>query len=121
MNKALLTGRVTKDPMITDKVARFTLAVDRRYKKEGEPTADFISCVGFGKTRDFIEKYVTKGTKYGIVGRIQTGSYEKDGQKIYTTDVIIDEIEFGESKKQDKPADDFVDVPDEIESELPFN
>jgi single-strand DNA-binding protein len=122
MNHCQITGRLTKDPTVNDtattKVARFTLAVDRKGKDKG---ADFISCVAFGKTAEFIEKYFTNGMKANICGHIQTGSYEKDGKKVYTTDVVVEEIEFGESKKQDKPADDFVDVPDEIENELPFN
>lgn len=124
MNKAIITGRVTKEPTITDKVAKFTLAVDRKYKKEGEPTADFLPCIGFGKTKEFIEKWVKKGAKYNIVGHISTGSYtNKDGVKVYTTDIIIEEIEFGESKKEAAPEDNpgFVDVPDDIDAELPFN
>ena len=125
MNKVLITGRATKDPTITEKVGRFTLAVDRRYKKDGEPTADFIPCIAFGKTKDFVEKWVKKGSRYNIVGRITTGKYEKDGQTVYTTDVIIEEIEFGESKgkaaPEDNPGDEFMNVPDEVDAELPFN
>lgn len=106
MNHVTLIGRLTKDsetrytqgekPMC---IARFTLAVDRRFKKQGEQSADFISCVAFGKTGEFIEKYCKKGTKLGVVGHIQTGSYtNKDGQKVFTTDVAVDEAEFAESK-----------------------
>ena len=106
MNKVILMGRLTKEsdirytqgekPMC---IARFTLAVDRRFKKQGEQSADFISCVAFGKTGEFIEKYCKKGTKLGVVGHIQTGSYtNKDGQKVFTTEVAVDEAEFAESK-----------------------
>ena len=126
MNKVILMGRLTRDPDIrytageeTTCVARFNLAVDRRFKR-GE--ADFIGCVAFGKTGEFIEKYVKMGTKLVITGRIQTGSYEKDGQKIYTTDVVVEEAEFAESKKAEgkteepKPADEgFLDIPQNIE------
>ena len=106
MNHVILIGRLTKDPETRytqgEKpmcIARFTLAVDRRFKKQGEQSADFISCVAFGKTGEFIEKYCKKGTKLGVVGHIQTGSYtNKDGQKVFTTDVAVDEAEFAESK-----------------------
>lgn len=133
MNKIQLVGRLTKDPEIryTDggsSIARFNIAVDRRFKTDNGPTADFIPCVAFGKTAEFIEKYFSKGMRIGVSGRIQTGSYEKDGQRIYTTDVVIEEAEFVESKggassEQAKPdADGFVNIPDEIgEEELPFN
>lgn len=125
MNKVILMGRLTRDPDIkytageeATCIARFTLAVDRRFKKD---EADFIGCVAFGKTGEFIEKYVKKGTKLAITGRIQTGSYEKDGQKIYTTDVVVEEAEFAESKKAEsgeetKPADEgFMDIPKDME------
>ncbi|MCQ2609023.1 MAG: single-stranded DNA-binding protein [Bacteroidales bacterium] len=107
-------------------IARFTVAVDRKYKKEGEATADFISCVAFGKTAEFIERYFNKGKRIGLVGRIQTGSYEKDGQKVYTTDVLAEEVEFVESANsgQTTPATDtngFQNVSDSIEETLPFN
>ena len=106
MNHVILIGRLTKDPETRytqgEKpmcIARFTLAVDRIFKKQGEQSADFISCVAFGKTGEFIEKYCKKGTKLGVVGHIQTGSYtNKDGQKVFTTDVAVDEAEFAESK-----------------------
>jgi single-strand DNA-binding protein len=134
MNKVILIGRLTKDsetryttgaePMA---IGRFTLAVDRRGAKEGQQTADFISCVAFGKRAEFFEKYGKKGTKFAIEGRIQTGSYtNKDGQKVYTTDVVVDQAEFAESKKtqepaQPSPADNgFVNVPEGIYEELPF-
>ena len=132
MNKTMLTGRLTKDPSTKYTsgdnqmcVARFTLAVNRRTKKEGQQDADFISCVAFGKTGEFVEKYAKKGMKFDVVGRIQTGSYEdKDGKKVYTTDVVVEEIEFGESKgaaKDEKPDEGFMDVPDDVADELPFN
>lgn len=105
MNKVILTGRLTSDPEVKQTeqstIAKYRLAVDRRFKKEGEQTADFISCVAFGKSAEFVDKYLLKGMKIAIVGRIQTGSYTKDdGQKVYTTDVIVEEHEFCESKVQ---------------------
>lgn len=130
MNKVLLIGRLTKDPEIkyTDggaSIARFSTAVDRRFKKEGEETADFINCVAFGKTAEFIEKYFHKGNKIVVEGRIQTGSYtNKDGQKVYTTDVIVEQVEFAESKasaSNSAPAEGFQNVPEEIAEDLPFN
>lgn len=113
MNVVALVGRVTRDPDIRQSqgetpmvVARYTLAVDRRGTKEKDK-ADFISMVSFGKTAEFLQKYVKKGTKLCIRGRIQTGSYEKDGKKIYTTDVVAEDIEFAESKKsQEQPKED---------------
>ncbi len=137
MNIVVLTGRITKDAEIRYSqgnepmaIARFSLAVDRKYKKDGEQGADFISCVAFGKRAEFLEKYGKKGTKFNLDGSIQTGSYtNKDGQKVYTTDVIVNNIEFGESKgtKSDAPqdapqvdADGFMNIPDGLE-ELPFN
>ena len=140
MNTVVLMGRLTKDPDIRvtqgdnpTTVARYSLAVDRRYRKEWEQSADFITMVSFGKTAEFIEKYTHKGTKLCIRGRIQTGSYtDKDGRKIYTTDVVGEEVEFAESKKsqessqgeapQEEKTDDdgFINVPDGIDSELPF-
>ena len=118
-------------------VARYTLAVDRAFKKEGEQAADFINCIAFGKNGEFAEKYLKKGTKILVEGRIQTGSYtNKDGQKVYTTDVIVEKHEFAESKgssDQDREArdeaalqgydagDGFMNIPDGIDEELPFN
>lgn len=132
MNKVILMGRITKDPDVRSNgdslVTRFSLAVDRRFKKDNE-TADFIGCVAFGKTAEFIEKYCHKGTKLVVTGRIQTGNYtNKEGQKVYTTDVIVEECEFAESKKasesneskEEKPDDDFMTV-DENTDELPFS
>lgn len=133
MNKTILCGRLTKDPDVRSttrageelKVVRFTLAVDRRFKRDGEQAADFISCVSFGKTAEFIEKYGKKGTKFIIEGRIQTGSFtNKDNQKVYTTDVVVENVEFAESKKEEAnnpPADPdgFVTV-DFEDDDLPF-
>ena len=138
MNKTILIGRSTKDADVRysqgDKpmaIARISLAVDRKFKQDGQPTADFINCIAFGKTAEVIEKYVTKGTKIAVVGHIQTGSYtNKDGQKVYTTDVVIDELEFCESKSSQQsnsqpapaPSGDigFVNIPDGLDTELPF-
>lgn len=134
MNKTLLIGRTTKDPDIRYTqseqpmtIARFNLAVDRRFKKDGEQSADFISCVAFGKTAEFIEKYVFKGTKIAVEGRIQTGSYtNNDGNKVYTTDVVVEQVEFAGSKTDSESAakgsnDDFMNVADELDDEgLPF-
>ena len=109
MNKVIIIGRFTRDPEIkyttgenATATARFSLAVNRRFKnKEGDYDADFINCVAFGKTAEFIEKYFTKGMAIGITGRIQTGSYtNKEGQKVYTTDVVVEETEFVESKNK---------------------
>ena len=135
MNKVLLMGRLTRDPEVrytTDSeqtaIAKFTLAVDRRYKREGEPDADFISCVAFGKTAEFIEKHIIKGTKIAVEGNLRTGSYDnKEGRKIYTNDCIIEQIEFAESKKKDEPHPDpkvdengFMNIPQGLDEELPF-
>lgn len=143
MNKVILIGRLTKDPEVRytqgDKpmaIARYTLAVDRRFKRDGDDSADFIPCVAFGKGGEFAEKYLRKGTKIAVCGRIQTGSYtNKDGNKVYTTDVVVEEQEFAESKasqgsqqntqrggqqKQDDPYDGFMNIPDGIDENLPF-
>ena len=134
MNSVQLIGRLTRDPEIryTDggaSIARFGIAVDRRFKQENGADADFIKIVSFGKTAEFIEKYFHKGMKIALNGRIQTGSYtDKDGKKVYTTDVVADNVEFCESKgtsaNNDAPAPasdgDFMSVPDGIEDELPF-
>lgn len=142
MNKVILMGRLTRDPEVrytqgdnASAVARFSLAIDRRFKKDGDHTADFISCVAFGKTGEFIEKYGHQGTKFVVEGRIQTGSYtNKDGQKVYTTDVVVEQVEFAESKasadgnttnntaNSNAPTDtSFMNIPDGIDEELPFN
>lgn len=146
MNKVILMGRLTRDPEVRYSqgenamaIARYTLAVDRRFaKRDGsnEQTADFIGCVAFGKSAEFAEKYLKQGTKIAITGRIQTGSYtNKDGVKVYTTDVVVEEHEFAESKATGsgdyqaagRPApsaaagDGFISIPNGIEDELPFN
>ena len=121
----ILIGRLTKEPEIRATaeglhIARFTIAVDRRSK---DKETDFISCVAFGKTAETIEKYCCKGMKIAIEGRIQTGSYtNKDGNKIYTTDVNVNEIEFAERKTEERPSapEDFIQIPEGSESELPF-
>lgn len=149
MNKVILMGRLTRDPEVRYTqgdnqmaIARYTLAVDRRFNRNGdENTADFISCVAFGKSGEFAERYLRKGTKIAVTGRIQTGSYtNKDGVKVYTTDVVVEDQEFAESKNSNngggfdgnygnssQPAapmaagDGFMNIPDGIDEELPFN
>lgn len=147
MNKVILMGRLTRDPEVRYSqtqsgeqmaIARYTLAVDRRYKRDGEQTADFIGCVAFGKSAEFTDKYLRQGTKIAISGRIQTGSYtNKDGNKVYTTDVVVEEQEFAESKAasgQSAPSgapnpanaagpaspNGFMNIPEGIEDDLPF-
>lgn len=151
MNKVILMGRLTRDPDVRYSqgenqmaIARYTLAVDRRFGKRDNPdaqTADFISCVAFGRSGEFAERYLKKGTKICVSGRIQTGSYtNKDGVKVYTTEVVVEDQEFAESKNASgsqggdrsydthasqgeapAPADDgFMNIPDSIEEELPF-
>lgn len=149
MNKVILMGRLTRDPDVrysqgesATAIARFTLAVDRRFNRNNgdENNADFIGCVAFGRTGEFVEKYLHKGTKVVASGRIQTGSYtNKDGVKVYTTDVVVEDVEFAESKnasagndggyasgaRQSAPVapagDGFMNIPDGIDEELPFN
>ena len=128
MNQVVLTGRLTKDPDVNSTVLRYTLAVDRRFKAEGQPTADFINCVAFGKTAEFAKKYFRKGTKIAVSGRIQTGSYiNRDGVKVYTTDVVVENQEFCESKvemtvqpKAETPEDKWLPLADGYQEELPF-
>lgn len=132
MNKVILMGRLTRDPEVrysqganATAVAKYTLAVDRRFKKEGEQAADFINCITFGKNAEFVEKYLRQGTKIAVTGRIQTGSYtNKDGVKIYTTDIVVEEHEFCENKTQGQKtygnADGFKNIPDGIDEEAPF-
>ena len=132
MNKVFLMGRLTKDPDMrgegTGLVARYTLAVDRRYKRDENESTDFISCVAFGKGAEFAEKYLKKGTKIVVCGRIQTGSYtNKDGAKIYTTDVIVEEHDFAESKNSSGSSSDetstdadFMSIPDSVRDDMPF-
>lgn len=144
MNKVILIGRLTRDPEIRYSqgenalaIARFTLAVERKFKRQGEPDADFISCTAFGKIAEHAEKHFKQGLKLVVSGRIQTGSYtNKDGQKVYTTDVVVEESEFAESKNANanseagnttRPApsnavgDGFMNIPEGIDEELPFN
>ncbi len=153
MNKVILIGRLTRDPEVrysagdnSQAFARYTLAVDRRYRRDNtndQQTADFINCVVFGKGAEFAEKYLRQGTKIAVTGRIQTGSYtNKEGQKVYTTDVVVDEQEFAESKaasqnsemrqqpqaapsmpspSETSAGDGFMNIPDGIDEELPFN
>lgn len=141
MNKTVLMGRLTADPQVrysqgdnATAVARYTLAVNRKFKKDGEPTADFIPCVVFGRSAEFTEKYFRKGMQVAVSGRIQTGSYtNKDGNKVYTTDVVVEEQEFAESTAANQqnqqsagsgsiPASDgFMNIPDGMDEELPFN
>ena len=145
MNKVILMGRLTRNPDVRYSqgekatcVARYTLAVNRRFRREGDQDADFINCVAFGRQGEFAEKYLKQGTKIVISGRIQTGSYtNRDGVKVYTTDVVVEECEFAESKNvagensgftpSDRPSpssaagDGFMNIPDGIDEELPFN
>lgn len=141
MNLVVLSGRLTKEPDIRYTngnngqmaVARFSLAVDRRFKKDGEQSADFINCVAFGKTAEFVEKYIKKATKVNVVGEWKTGNYtDKNGNKVYTNDCNVTSIEFGESKKEAQqnnqqsvptehvPADGFLSIDPAISEELPF-
>lgn len=156
MNKVVLVGRLTRDPEVrysqgdsATAVARYTVAVDRRFKRDGEPTADFIPCVVFGRSAEFAEKYFRQGMRISVSGRIQTGSYtNKDGVRVYTTDIIVEEQEFAESKAasdrnssdfaannnygggyqqsgrpvpSQAPSDGFMNIPDGIDEELPFS
>lgn len=143
MNKVILVGRLVRDPEVRYTqgdnpmaIARYTLAVDRRFKREGEPTADFINCVVFGKPAEFAEKYFRKGLRIAISGRITTGSFtNKDGVKVYTTEVTVEDQEFAESKAEQAQnsgnatissattsGDGFMNIPDNVDdSELPFN
>jgi single-strand DNA-binding protein len=129
-----MMGRLTKDPDIrmtqnNKAVASFTIAVDRRFKQDGQPTADFFNCTAFGKTAEFVEKYLTKGVKVVICGELRNNHYEKDGVKHYSEQIMIESIEFAESKRASEenagnatpaPSDGFTDVPNVIEDELPF-
>ena len=150
MNKVILMGRLTRDPEVRYSagenalaIARYTLAVDRRFRRDGEASADFIQCVSFGRTAEFAEKYFRQGLKIAVTGRIQTGSYtNRDGQKVYTTEVVVEDQEFAESKAASDAnrssmggsyqtpsapnpmgaaGDGFMNIPDGIDEELPFN
>lgn len=139
MNKIILAGRLTRDAEIRytsgaeqTAIARMSIAVDRRYKKDGAPSADFFNLVAFGKLADFFGQYGWKGTKFIIEGRLQSGSYEKDGKKVYTVDVVVESAEFAESKKSSEKNSDnnnpapaagdceFLNVPDVADDEIPF-
>lgn len=132
LNKVIMMGRLTRDPEITSSTsgttfARFSIAVDRKIKAEGQPDADFFNCTSFGKQAEFIERYLKKGTKIVITGRLQNDSYtNKDGQKVNSTRIITEEVEFAESKKdgqteQKTENNDFLSIPDGIADELPFS
>lgn len=135
MNRVILMDRLTRDPEVrytageeAKAIARYTLAIDRRFKREGEATADFINCVAFGRQAEFAEKYFRQGIKILVTGRIQTGSYtNKEGRKVYTTDIVVEEQEFAEKKTEEsKPAaetdpDGFMNIPDGIDEDLPFS
>lgn len=139
MNRVILMGRLAKDPDVRYSqgekpmaIARYTLAVDRKFKRDGEPNADFINCIAFGKNGEFAEKYLHKGIKILVEGRWQSGSYtNRDGQKVYTNDCVIESCEFAESKnasQSERPqtapqtdSDGFMSIPDGIDEELPFN
>lgn len=145
MNKVILIGRLTRDPEIrysqndsSTAIATFSAAVDRRFKRDGEPDADFFDCTAFGKQAEFVERYLKKGTKMVIVGRLQNDNYtNKEGQKVYRTRIMVDELEFAESKaasgdnSEYRPSgrpepsavdkDGFMNIPDGIDEELPFN
>ena len=148
MNKVILMGRLTRDPEIrysqgatATAVGRFSIAVDRRFKREGQPEADFFNCTTFGKTSEFVEKYLHQGTKVVVCGHIQNDNYtNKNGEKVYSVQIMVDEIEFAESKNASQaynaggaapvagqaPApsaasgDGFINIEDGIEDELPF-
>ncbi len=141
MNKVILMGRLVRDPEVrygganNTAVARYSLAVPRKFKRDNEPDCDFINCIAFGKLGEFAEKYLSKGIKIAVTGRIQTGSYiNKDGVKVYTTDIVVEEQEFAESKSASQQntqsrsepmpqtdSDGFMNIPDGIDEELPFN
>ena len=139
MNKVILMGRLTRNPDIRYSqgekatcVARYTLAVNRGFRREGDQDADFINCVAFGRQGEFAEKYLKHGTKIVISGRIQTGSYtNKDGVRVYTTDVVVEDTEFAGGKNEGGSSgtpgsrgsknDDFMNIPDDESEELPFN
>lgn len=135
MNKIILLGRLTKDPDVRmsqganpTTMASFSLAVNRKYKRDGEPDADFFNCTAFGKQGEFVEKYLKKGSKILLTGRVQNDTYEKDGVKHYTTRIMVDEMEFAESKasgneapaQAKKSEDGFINIPTGIDDELPF-
>ena len=143
MNKVILMGRLTRDPEVSSSAsgttfARFSIAVDRRFKREGEPDADFFNCTSFGKQAEFVERYLKKGTKIVVTGRIQNDNYtNKEGQKVYSVRIMVEEIEFAESKNASSDGgsynsgsssqgsngggNDFMNIPDGLVEELPFS
>ena len=132
MNLVILMGRICKDPDITSSqsgttIARYSIAVDRRFKKEGEPTADFFTCVSFGKQAEFVDRYLKKGTKIVVTGELQNNNYtNKDGQKVYDTRILTNNVEFAESKRETNESNntdtnDFLNVADGVIDSLPFN
>jgi single-strand DNA-binding protein len=146
MNKVILMGRLTRDPEVRTSqgasqttIGRFSIAVDRRFKREGQPEADFFNCTAFGRTAEFVDKYLRKGTKVVVVGSVQNDNYtDKNGNKVYSTQIMVDEVEFAESKnasgsgngegytpaQNSQPAqagDGFMNIPDGIDEELPFS
>jgi single-strand DNA-binding protein len=132
MNRVILIGRLTKNPEIRTSgnytIASFSLAVDRKFKRDGEPEADFFNCTAFNKTAEFVEKYCKKGTKMVVEGRIQNDNYEKDGVRHYGVKIMVDSLEFAESKsanntpsaKAEVTGDEFVDAASALTEELPF-
>lgn len=139
MNKVILVGRLTRDPDMryskgenSTAIARFSLAVDRRYKRDGEPDADFFNCTAFGKQAEFVDRYLKQGMKMVVIGRIQNDNYtNRDGQKVYSVQIMVEELEFAESKNatqtdgssrpEANDADGFMKMPEGIQEELPFN
>lgn len=134
MNKVILMGRLTREPEVSSSTsgttfARFSIAVDRKFKKEGDPDADFFNCTSFGKQSEFVEKYLKKGTKVVVTGRLQNNNYtNKDGQKVYDIRVMVEEIEFAESKNSSESSNsgsadvtDFTNIPEGLVEELPFS
>ena len=143
MNKVILMGRLTRDPEVRvstgerqTTIGRFSIAVDRRFKREGQPEADFFNCTTFGKQAEFVERYLHKGTKVVVVGSVQNDNYtNKDGQQVYSVQIMVDEIEFAESKNSSDgsgstyqpaqpsagSANDFMNIPDGVVEDLPFN
>ncbi len=143
MNKVILMGRLTRDPEVrysqgqnSTAIAKFSLAVDRRFRRDGQPEADFFNCTCFGKQAEFVEKYLHKGTKVVVVGSVQNDNYtNKEGQQVYSVQIMVDEIEFAESKNSSESsgntyqnaqpasgsANDFMNIPDGVVEDLPFN
>lgn len=134
MNKLIIMGRLTRDPEIrytqgenSLMIARFSLAVDRRFKRQGEAETDFFNCTAFGKQAEFVERYLKQGTKMLITGRVQNDNYtNKEGQKVYSVQIMVDEMEFAESKQKSNDtgnvnSDGFMNIPDGIDEELPFS